>query len=107
MDASRCLSGRTERSLSSVVIPLKVNARGFFENGANMIIGSKKYPTDREGGHSWTTGPPEMIPGLTRMAVPNPVRSASTERRYNTPVTDISMTVPFVTFSISLSKLTS
>lgn len=89
------------------MIPLKVNASGFFENGANMIIGSKKYPTDRERGHSWTTGPPEMIPGLTRIAVPNLVRSTSVERRYNAPVRDISMTVPLVTFSISLSKLTS
>lgn len=75
MNISRCLGRRTERSLSSVVIPLKVNASGFFENGANIIIGSRKYPTDLERGHSWTTGPPEMIPGLTRMAVPNLVRS--------------------------------
>lgn len=89
------------------MIPLKVNASGFFENGASIIIGSKKYPVDRDGGHSWTTGPPEMIPGLTRIAVPNIVRSTSTEGRYNTPVRDISITVPFVTFSINLSRLTS
>ena len=35
-----------------------------------MIIDSKKYPIDREVGHSWVTGPPAMIPGLTRIAVP-------------------------------------
>ncbi len=35
-----------------------------------MTIGSKKYPIDREAGHSCMTGPPAMIPGLTRIAVP-------------------------------------
>jgi hypothetical protein len=101
------LGGHTERSLSSVVMPLKVNASGFFENGASIIIGSRKYPIDRERGHSWTTGPPEIIPGLTRIAVPNLIRFTSTEKRYNAPVREISITVPFVTFSTSLSKLTS
>ena len=72
MNASGSPCRLTERSLSSVVIPLRVNASGFFENGASIIIGSRKYPIDRERGHSWTSGPPEMIPGLTRIAVPKP-----------------------------------
>ena len=73
-----------------------------------MIIGSKKYPMDRERGHSWTTGPPEMIPGLTRIAVPKPRQvRINRDNIYNIPVRDISITVPFVTFSNSLSKLTS
>jgi hypothetical protein len=101
---------RTERSLSSVVTPRRVRASGFFENGASIIMGSKKYPIDRERGHSCTTCPPEMIPGLTRIAVPNLVSYTEKEKKkkgYGTPVRDISITVPFVTFSISLSKLTS
>ena len=50
-----------------------------------------------------------MIPGLTRIAVPNLVSYTEKEKKkgYGTPVRDISITVPFVTFSISLSKLTS
>jgi hypothetical protein len=35
-----------------------------------MMIGSKKYPIDRDVGHSCVTSPPAMIPGLTRIAVP-------------------------------------
>jgi hypothetical protein len=91
------------------VMPLRVNASGFFENGASMIAGSKKYPTDRESGHSWTTGPPEMIPGFMRIAVPNLTSSGPhrLRERDHAPVRDISITVPFVTFSISLSRLTS
>jgi hypothetical protein len=53
------------------------------------------------------SGPPEMIPGLTRIAVPEFVRSNLTEKKDDIPVRDISITVPFVTFSISRSKLTS
>jgi hypothetical protein len=34
------------------------------------MIGSKKYPTERDKGHSCVIGPPEMIPGLRSMAVP-------------------------------------
>lgn len=34
------------------------------------MIGSRKYPTERESGHSWTTGPPEMTPGRRSRAVP-------------------------------------
>jgi hypothetical protein len=88
-------------------MPLRVKASGFFENGASIIIGSKKYPTDREGGHSCMSGPPEMIPGLTRIAVPEFVRSNLTEKKDDIPVRDISITVPFVIFSTSRSKLTS
>lgn len=61
---------RTERSFSSVVIPVSVRFKGFLENGASIMIGSKKYPIDRESGQSCTTGPPEMTPGLRRNAVP-------------------------------------
>jgi hypothetical protein len=88
-------------------MPLSVKASGFFEKGASIIIGSKKYPIDREGGHSCMSGPPEIIPGLTRIAVPDLVRSKLTEKKDDTPVRDISITVPFVIFSISRSKLTS
>jgi hypothetical protein len=35
-----------------------------------MIIGSRKYPIDREMGHSCDMGPPNMIPGLSKIAVP-------------------------------------
>jgi hypothetical protein len=51
-------------------MPVSVRKSGLFENGASMIIGSKKYPIDLEVGHSCVTGPPAMIPGLTRIAVP-------------------------------------
>jgi hypothetical protein len=51
-------------------MPLNVRERGFLENGASMMMGSKKYPIDRDVGHSCVTGPPAMIPGLTRIAVP-------------------------------------
>ena len=88
-------------------MPLRVKASSFFENGESMIIGSRKYPIDREIGHSCVTGPPEMMPGLTSIAVPIIVKPTPTKKRYNTPVRDISITVPFVTFSMSLSKLTS
>ncbi len=35
-----------------------------------MMIGSRKYPTERESGQSCVIGPPSMIPGFTRIAVP-------------------------------------
>ena len=60
----------TERSCSSVVMPRIVNCNGFFAKGASMMIGSIKYPTERDKGHSCVIGPPEMIPGLRSMAVP-------------------------------------
>jgi len=62
---------RTERSFSSVVTPASVRFKGFLEKGASMMTGSRKYPTERDNGQSWTITPPEMIPGLRRRAVPN------------------------------------
>jgi hypothetical protein len=88
-------------------MPLRVKASIFFEKGASIMIGSRKYPIEREVGHSCVTGPPEMIPGLRRIAVPNIVRSTPNKRIKNIPVRDISIMVPLVTFSISLNKLTS
>jgi hypothetical protein len=88
-------------------MPFRVKESDLFENGPSITIGSKKYPIDREVGHSCVTDPPEMMPGFTRIAVPDIVRCIPTKKRYNTPVRDISIMVPFVTFSISLSRLTS
>jgi hypothetical protein len=65
------LTARTERSLSSVVIPRKVSCRDFFANGASITIGSRKYPIDLDRGQSCDTGPPDIIPGLSMMAVPD------------------------------------
>jgi len=62
---------RTERSFSSVVTPASVRFKGFLEKGASIMTGSRKYPTERDNGQSWTITPPEMIPGLRRRAVPN------------------------------------
>ena len=41
------------------------------EKGASITIGSKKYPIERERGHSCVIEPPVITPGLTKMAVPN------------------------------------
>lgn len=35
------------------------------------MIGSRKYPTERDKGQSWVMGPPAMIPGFSRIAVPS------------------------------------
>jgi hypothetical protein len=73
------------------------------------MIGSRKYPTERERGHSWTTEPPEMTPGLRRSAVP--VKGLFQTRialpNAGAPVTEISITVPLVTRSNSLRRLIS
>ena len=62
---------RTDKSLSSVVIPLIVRCTGFLANGANIITGSRKYPRERESGQSWVKFPPEITPGLRRIDVPD------------------------------------
>lgn len=65
----------TERSRSSVVIPLIVRCMGFFANGARIITGSRKYPIERDSGQSCVTFPPEMTPGFKSIEVPDEVSS--------------------------------
>jgi len=102
------LTARTERSLSSVVIPRKVSCRDFFANGASITIGSRKYPIDLDRGQSCDTGPPDIIPGLSMMAVPDYLSiEVDGWNVVCIPVTDISMIVPFVTFSSRRRRLIS
>ena len=74
-----------------------------------MMTGSRKYPTDRDKGQSCTTLPPAMIPGFKRIAVPvgGLGKQKESKSAWDSPVTEISITVPFVTLSKRRNRLTS
>lgn len=100
----------TDKSFSSVVIPLRVRWKGFLENGASITRGSRKNPIDRETGQSCSIFPPVITPGFSRIEVPVDKLKQKLMRgrlSMSIPVYEISITVPLVTFSSSLKKLAS
>mmetsp|Transcript_16193 Transcript_16193/g.44282 ORF Transcript_16193/g.44282 Transcript_16193/m.44282 type:complete len:202 (+) Transcript_16193:1037-1642(+) len=74
----------------SLVMPFSVMDKGFLPKSAKVMRGSRNHPTLRDRPQSWNRpGPPTMTPGLYFRDV---------------PVSLISTTHPFVSFSIKRKK---